>query len=151
METMLRAHLPGGAFRGVTARRSRHMAAIRGSGNRSTEQCLRLAMVRAGLRGWKVRPVRAWGHPDFWFAATKMAVFVDGCFWHGCPRCGHVPRTRRRFWKAKLERNQARDKLTTMRLRRQGLAVLRFWEHEVQQDAAGCIQRVTQALKRRQR
>jgi G:T-mismatch repair DNA endonuclease (very short patch repair protein) len=70
---------------------------------------------------------------------SNKAVFVDGCFWHGCRRCGHAPRTNAAFWEAKIERNRDRDLLTTRRLRRKGLRVLRFWEHELHDDLERCI------------
>ena len=110
MERALRKHLPGGAFTEVSATRSKAMAAVRGHGNKTTERRFRLALVRAGVRGWQVRPKGLRGSPDFVFPEARLAVFADGCFWHGCPECGHVPRTNRPFWAAKIERNRERDK-----------------------------------------
>ena len=146
METRLRGLLPDGRFRDVTPERSRHMAAIRSSNNRSTERRFRGALVRAGLRGWRLRPPGVLGHPDFLFPGASVVVFVDGCFWHGCPRCGHVPSVRRAFWKGKIERNKERDKRTSSRLRRRSFRVVRLWEHDVQQDLSACVRRVVRAL-----
>ena len=106
MERTLRKHLPGGVFDGVSPARSRAMAAVRGRGNKTTERGLRLGLVRGGVRGWKLRPKGLRGNPDFLFPEARVAIFVDGCFWHGCPDCGHVPRTNRAFWAAKIERNR---------------------------------------------
>jgi DNA mismatch endonuclease, patch repair protein len=66
--------------------------------------------------------------PDFIFRAQRVAVFVDGCFWHGCPRHGTRPRQNRKFWDEKIARNRARDRLVTRRLRQRGWTVLRLWE-----------------------
>jgi DNA mismatch endonuclease Vsr len=85
---------------------------------------------RSGLRGyrkhWKVQ-----GRPDFAWPGRKIAVFVDGCFWHGCTKCKYLPRTNTAFWQNKIETNQARDKRVRRSLRTQGWTVLKFWEHEV--------------------
>ena len=70
-----------------------------------------------------------------------LAVFVDGCFWHGCRRCGHIPRTNQGFWAEKVSRNRSCDKKNTHELRRHGYTVLRFWEHDLA-ELAQCIERV---------
>jgi DNA mismatch endonuclease (patch repair protein) len=67
---------------------------------------------------------------DIAFTRAKVAVFVDGCFWHGCPDHGSTPRTNSAFWSAKIGRNRSRDADTTERLESLGWSVLRFWEHE---------------------
>ncbi len=66
--------------------------------------------------------------PDFVFRAQRVAVFVDGCFWHGCPTHGTRPRQNRKFWDEKIARNRQRDRLVTRQLRKQGWTVLRLWE-----------------------
>lgn len=145
MERALRQHLPGGAFSGVSATRSKAMSAVRGRGNKTTEKRLRLGLVRAGVRGWKLRPKGLRGNPDFIFPEARVAVFVDGCFWHGCPECGHVPQTNRPFWAAKIERNRERDRKTTEHLESEGFHVCRFWEHELGSNLGACVERVKQA------
>ena len=145
MERALRKHLPGGAFTNVSATRSKAMAAVRGQGNKTTERRLRLALVRAGVRGWQVRPKGLRGNPDFVFPVARIVVFVDGCFWHGCPKCGHVPRTNRPYWAAKLKRNRERDLKTTDQLEAEGFHVLRFWEHELKDSLEACIATVEAA------
>jgi len=117
------------------------MRAVRGSGNRTTEQRFRFALVGAGLRGWTTRNRNVLGTPDFLFPKAKLAVFVDGCFWHGCPDCGHVPKTRRPYWSAKIKRNRQRDRETTQRLRASGFRVIRFWEHDL-----SCLDRCLEQL-----
>jgi len=145
VETALRKHLSGGAFTRVTAQRSEAMRAVKGKGNRTTERSLRLGLVRAGIGGWTMHPADISGKPDFFFPDARLAVFVDGCFWHGCPRCGHFPKTNRSFWRAKIERNRERDVAHSRCLRRQGLRVLRLWEHDVQNDIVHCIDRISAA------
>ena len=109
------------------AKRSAVMAAIRGSGNAATELRM-IALMRAhGITGWR-RKARVFGKPDFVFRAAKVAVFVDGCFWHGCPRHATQPRTRAAYWAAKFSRNKARDREVVRTLRREGWRVVRVWE-----------------------
>jgi len=74
---------------------------------------------------------RRFGRPDFVFPAAHVAVFVDGCFWHGCPAHGQIPASNRRFWKEKINRNIARDIRITRKLRRLGWHVFRVWEHNL--------------------
>ncbi|MBI2928162.1 MAG: very short patch repair endonuclease [Verrucomicrobia bacterium] len=122
------------------------MRAVRGRGNKTTETRFRSALVRAGLRGWSIGPQNLPGRPDFYFAKARLAVFVDGCFWHGCRRCGHVPRTNSKFWRAKIERNRQRDRATSAALRAAGLRVIRLWEHKLREDLPGCVARVDSLL-----
>ena len=77
---------------------------------------------------------------DIVFRGPKVAVFIDGCFWHGCPRHGMTPRTNTEFWRAKIEGNRERDKETTLALSAAGWSVLRFWEHEDVHDVVGRIE-----------
>jgi len=67
---------------------------------------------------------------DIVFTRAKLAIFIDGCFWHGCPTHGSIPTRNRDYWEPKLRRNQERDAETTEALARRGWTVLRFWEHE---------------------
>ena len=106
------------------------MSRIRGKGNKDTE--LRLAQVfRDGrIVGWR-RGSRLLGKPDFVFPKLKTAVFVDGCFWHGCPIHATWPKNRAAFWLAKLTGNKARDRRVNRELRALGWKVVRIWEHEL--------------------
>lgn len=146
MDKELRKLLKGGKFEGVTPERSRAMRAVRGKGNKSTESRLRLALVRAGVRGWTMHPRTVKGKPDFYFPAHRLAVFVDGCFWHGCGDCGHIPKTNTGFWRAKIAKNRDRDSRTTACLREQGIVVLRFWEHELDADLEVCLDKIQARL-----
>jgi DNA mismatch endonuclease, patch repair protein len=124
--------------------RIRIMRAIRGSGNRTTELTLVAAMRASELTGWR-RKQNLPGHPDFVFRRKRLAVFVDGCFWHGCPRCYRVPRTNSAFWQAKIQANRKRDARVSRNLRKQGWRVLRIWEHSL----AISPESVTRRLKAR--
>ena len=75
------------------------------------------------------------GVPDFIFPDSKVAIFIDGCFWHGCPKCGHIPKTNASYWAAKIARNQNRDKKYSKELRSQGFTVIRTWECALKIDS----------------
>ena len=86
------------------------------------------------------------GKPDFVFYRNRLAVFVDGCFWHGCPRHGSEPKTNRSFWLEKFRNNRARDRRVTARLRRMGWCVLRFWECRVKEHVADCVVEIEERM-----
>ena len=83
-----------------------------------------------GITGWR-RGSKLPGKPDFVFPKLKTAVFVDGCFWHGCPQHATWPKTRAAFWKNKIETNRARDRRVNSALRKRGWIVVRVWQHEL--------------------
>lgn len=129
------------------AARSALMAKVRSRGNRSTEVRFRLALVRAGIAGWKLHPKSVLGQPDFWFPRKKVALFVDGCFWHGCKRCLRLPRGNRQYWRHKISGNIHRARLINHKLRSVGITVLRFWEHDVKDRST--LERLIATLQRR--
>jgi len=129
--------------------RSKNMRAIRSRGNRSTEWRLRAALVQRAISGWELHPSGVLGVPDFYFRFQRFAVFVDGCFWHCCPKCGHIPKTNVRYWRKKLERNRARDRRVAKDLRRAGCKVVRIWECEVRSDPGNCAERIWRILHRK--
>lgn len=131
MERILRQTLADGRFTAVPAARARTMSAIRATGNATTEMRLRYLLVRLGSRGWKIHPPRLIGNPDFFFRRKRVAIFVDGCFWHGCRVCGHLPKTNRAFWRYKIEGNRRRHRFVRRKLLNQGVRSLRIWEHEL--------------------
>jgi DNA mismatch endonuclease (patch repair protein) len=108
--------------------RSRNMASIRSTGNKSTEAQFLKILRAAKIWGWRRRP-KLKGNPDFVFNEQRVTVFIDGCFWHGCPRCYKMPRDNRSYWKSKVESNRRRDRRTTKLLRSLGWKVIRVWEH----------------------
>ena len=124
-------------------KRSSVMAAIRGRGNRSTERSFAALLRRSGLRGWTLHSKDVVGSPDFYFRRQQLAVVVDGCFWHGCPRCYRAPRQNASFWALKIGRNKKRDRAVGRALRRQGVRVVRVWEHDVE----GRTARLARVLK----
>ena len=139
------------AFANTPASRRDNMRAIRSRGNRSTETRLRGAMVRAGIRGWTLHPKEVFGVPDFFFKDRRVTVFVDGCFWHGCPRCGHVPKTNAPYWKTKIKRNKARDKAVNETLAGSDFSVVRFWECEIRSALYACVDRITTEIASKHR
>jgi len=105
------------------------MSKVRGSGNASTEIKLIALFRQTGIKGWR-RKQRVFGKPDFVFKQAKLAVFVDGCFWHGHPTLGRIPKSNRRFWLEKIAKNKARDRHVNRQLKAAGWTVIRFWENE---------------------
>ncbi|HAO77598.1 MAG TPA: very short patch repair endonuclease [Verrucomicrobia subdivision 3 bacterium] len=112
------------------SKRSEVMSRIRSRGNQATELALAKLFRRHKITGWR-RNQKVFGKPDFIFPKHKLAVFVDGCFWHGCPKHGTQPKGNAAFWRKKISRNQTRDKLVNRALRRAGWRVIRIWEHEL--------------------
>ena len=111
-------------------KRSEVMSRIRSCENRDTE----LALIRVfrvhHIAGWR-RQQRVFGKPDFVFPKLKLAVFVDGCFWHGCPKHSNLPVNNRALWRRKFKTNKSRDQIVNSTLRKLGWRVLRIWEHEL--------------------
>lgn len=132
----------------TTPVRSANMKAIKGLLNHTTEMRLRAYMVALGVRGWQVRPRDFLGNPDFVFPQYMTVVFVDGCFWHGCPKCGHIPKTNTAYWNAKIARNKARDARITRKLRTSGFHVIRLWECDLKSRPEVCIGRIQRALRK---
>jgi len=105
--------------------RSFNMSRIRGKGNEETEVRLAKLMRMVGIKGWR-RHLPILGRPDFSFQRQKVAVFVDGCFWHVCPRCFRLPKQNRAFWRTKIGGNRKRDRSVNSRLRRLGWKLIRI-------------------------
>ena len=108
--------------------RSRVMAAVRGRGNKATELKLVAILRQHGITGWRRHPSLP-ARPDFVFPAARVAVFVDGCFWHGCRWHCRMPASNQAYWERKIGRNRERDRTATAKLRARGWRVLRIWEH----------------------
>jgi DNA mismatch endonuclease (patch repair protein) len=103
---------------------------------------VRSLLHRAGLRyrvDHRVGTGRSAPRPDIAFTRHRIAVFIDGCFWHQCPTHATMPSTNRHFWQAKLERNMERDRENDEALRELGWTVMRFWEHEDPAQVAALI------------
>lgn len=123
--------------------RSLIMAKVKSRGNKSTEEKLRAVFRNYGITGWR-RGYPLVGKPDFVFPKQRVAVFVDGCFWHGHPDKCRIPATNRKYWIAKIERNKARDRHVTRILRRKGWRVVRIWENRVNERRT--LSRILHAL-----
>lgn len=110
--------------------RSRNMANIRSTGNATTERAFLKLLRQSGITGWR-RHLKLPGRPDFVFRAQRIAVFIDGCFWHGCPRCYRLPEDNRKYWRKKVVTNRLRDRRRTRELVSHGWKVVRVWEHSL--------------------
>lgn len=108
------------------------------------EVILRKALWRLGLR-YQIRS-KLPGKPDIVLPRWKAVVFIDGCFWHGCPDHFQEPRQNAAFWRTKLSKNRARDRQVNEELSAAGWRVYRIWEHEVRSDVAGCAMRLRRKL-----
>jgi DNA mismatch endonuclease (patch repair protein) len=129
------------------AKRSEVMSRIRGRGNKETELVLAQLFRAHGIIGWRRHQSR-FGKPDFIFRQERIAIFVDGCFWHGCPKHSNMPLNNRMFWEKKLTANKRRDRLVTKTLRQQGWLVLRIWEHDLSRNPMACIRKIKSLLTR---
>jgi len=116
-------------------KRSEVMAAIQSTGNRATELRLAAILRAHGITGWR-RHQPLPGKPDFVFRRERLAVFVDGCFWHGCRWHCRMPKSRQTYWKPKIARNKTRDKVIRGMLQRAGWRVHRIWEHSLDEPSS---------------
>jgi DNA mismatch endonuclease (patch repair protein) len=110
--------------------RSRNMAAIRSSGTNPEKRLGLLLKLLLPSRRIVVRPNLP-GKPDYYVPGLKLAIFADGCFWHGCLKHGRIPEDNRSYWMPKLVRNKEKDRLVARDLRRQRIRVIRIWEHDL--------------------
>lgn len=124
------------------------MRAITARGNRTTEAKLRALLVRSGIKGWKLHPQTLPGAPDFLFERERVVIFTHGCFWHGCARCGRIPRTNSSYWRAKITRNRQRDRKSRRALRRAGYVVIALWECQLRDSARQCVLRIASTVAR---
>jgi DNA mismatch endonuclease, patch repair protein len=130
-------------------KRSEVMSLVRSRGNKETELVLVRLFRQNKIKGWR-RHISLIGKPDFTFSKHKLAVFVDGCFWHACPKHERKPKSNRMFWHRKLSNNKQRDVFVNKALRALGWRVLRIWEHELsRKNEAHLINRIKKALRQK--
>lgn len=125
-------------------KRSELMSHVRGKGNKQTELRLISLFREHNITGWR-RHQDLPGTPDFVFRKERVAVFVDGCFWHGCPKHSTMPANNRVFWRRKLEANVNRDRRVNRLLHAKGWRVVRIWQHSLMRSET-VIRRIRTAL-----
>ncbi len=118
-------------------KRSDVMSRIRGSGNKDTEIALVTIFRKYKIIGWRRRQ-KVFGKPDFVFWNQRVAIFVDGCFWHQCPLHSSIPKQNQEFWQKKLQLNTIRDQKVNNYLKEKGWTVIRIWEHELKNEEYVC-------------
>lgn len=117
--------------------------------NTKPELILRKLLSSAGVRGYRLHPRSVSGRPDIAFINKKIAIFVNGCYWHHCPQCDlPLPTHNRMFWKKKFNRNRERDKEKIDLLQKEGWISVVVWEHEIQRRPNSVVRRLTTLLSR---
>ena len=130
----------------VDPRISANMSRIRAK-NTGPEKAMRAALGEVGIRGYRLQYAKAPGKPDIAFVGRKVAVFIHGCFWHGCLHCQpRRPKTNKSFWNEKLDRNAARDQRNVRALRKAGWHVITVWECRLKKNAQAQVRRVQKVL-----
>jgi len=125
--------------------RSYCMSRIKGRDTKP-EVKLRKALWRIGLRYRVCGKIT--GKPDLIFSKKKVAVFIDGCFWHGCPQHCKMPESNSEFWEKKIKGNVHRDRNAEASLSASGWTVLRFWEHQVKNDLDTCVELIRKTVRK---
>lgn len=127
-------------------KRSLLMARVRRQGT-EPELILRKTLWANRLR-YRLKSKRKLpGSPDILFPGHRIAIFIDGCFWHGCSLHGTIPKTHSKFWATKIERNKSRDVEVDEKLMTLGWTPLRFWEHEIKGNIQSVIKRIKEVLE----
>lgn len=124
--------------------RTFNMSKIRGK-NTGPEIKLRKLLWSQGIRGYRIH-YNLPGKPDIVFTKKKIAIFIDGCFWHKCPVCFQVPETRKEFWIKKIYSNVERDKKVNKQLKAEGWTVMRFWEHDIRKKPDNVIKKIKKKM-----
>lgn len=109
-------------------KRSEIMSRVKSRGNKATEIAFMKLLRAEKITGWRRHPAM-FGNPDFVFRAKRVAVFIDGCYWHGCPRHYAAPKSNAEFWSDKIKRNRQRDRDVGAALNAKGWIVVRVWQH----------------------
>ena len=126
------------------AARSLLMAEVKGRYNKSTEIKLVQLLRSSRIKGWR-RHLKLPGNPDFTFRKERVCIFVDGCFWHGCPKHYSLPKSNVKFWKEKIKKNRERDTRINKELKEKNYTVVRIWECELR-EADKVLKKIQKAL-----
>lgn len=129
------------------ADRSHVMSRVKSRDTRP-EMALRRALRSIGLSGYRIGRSLP-GKPDLAFGRSKVAVFVDGCFWHRCPVCFRAPKSHLEYWERKIRSNVERDRKASAALLSLGWLPLRIWEHEIREDPLACARKIAEAISAR--
>lgn len=125
-------------------KRSDVMSKIRGKGNKDTELVMIQIFKEFKITGWR-RNQKILGKPDFTFWRQRVVIFIDGCFWHGCPTHATKPKNNEEFWEKKLNKNKERDLFVVAQLEKMNWKVIRIWEHELK-DHSSVSSKIQKAL-----
>lgn len=130
-----------------STRVSENMSRIKGKDTKP-ELLLRKALYQAGVRGYRKNYKKLPGKPDIVFLRKRIALFVQGCFWHGCETCGRrTPTHNSAYWMNKIDKNIARDKDNNEKLQAMGYIVVEIWEHQLKNDLKATTEKILQLLK----
>jgi len=127
--------------------RSYNMSMIKGK-NTEPELILRKLLSSNGIKGYRLN-YRLTGKPDIVFSKYRLAIFIDGCFWHKCPKCFIQPENNKEFWKKKIKGNVKRDKTVNKLLKQEGWKVIRIWEHLLKKSPNQVYSRILRILGKR--
>ena len=120
------------------------------SKNTAIEVEFRKKIWENDIKGYRLHFKQIPGSPDLYFPKKKLAVFIDGCFWHKCQKCYRESKSRKEYWDKKILDNVSRDVRNNEQLDKIGLKVLRFWEHEIKKDFQNCLTRLNEAIHEKQ-
>lgn len=124
--------------------RSFNMSQIK-SINTKPEIKFRKVLWKTGVRGYRVK-TKIYGKPDIYFPKKKLAIFIDGCFWHKCKVCYKEPKSNQKFWINKIEANINRDSKVNSILKTQNIYVVRIWEHLIREDVSYSVSKISKIL-----
>jgi len=129
----------------TTKQRSYNMSRVRNKNTRP-ELLIRKSLSNNGIKGYRIN-AKLPGKPDIVFTKKKIAIFIDGCFWHKCPKCYKLPKTNIEFWKKKINGNLIRDKKINIILSQLGFKVIRVRTHEIKKDINRCMSKIFKLLE----
>lgn len=125
------------------------MSRIRGKNTKLESDFLKKLSAVSHKKGYRYRKhySKLPGKPDIAFPSKKVAVFIDGCFWHGCKQHSRIPLSNVPYWTEKIKRNRARDLKNSVKLKEEGWSVIRIWEHHIKKRPEKAVQKIIQTLR----